>query len=135
MKNFEPQTITERIQQRRIQMLAHSYLYYELDDPIISDDQWQRWADELTQLQAAHPNACGFYSHAFADWDGSTGMHLPRDEWVRQDALMLRAIHARYQSNPQAAKASPAPALRPPALFDAPKRKAAPDVSVQGSLF
>lgn len=109
------QTIAERIQQRRIQMLSHSYLYYELDDPIISDDQWQRWADELAVMQAAHPNACGFYAHAFADWNGSTGMHLPRDEWVRQDALMLRQIHQRFQSRPQLAKTPPAPAPQAPA--------------------
>jgi len=129
------QTIAERIQQRRIQMLAHSYLYYELDDPIVSDDQWQRWADELTQLQAAHPNACGFYAHVFSDWDGSTGMHLPRDEWVRQSALMLRQIHERFQSRPDLAKRPPAPAPRAPALFDAPRKKAAAEPPPQMSLF
>ena len=32
-------------------MLVHSYLYYKLDNPIIDDDTWQKWANELAELQ------------------------------------------------------------------------------------
>jgi len=129
------QTIPERIQQRRVQMLAHSYLYYQLDAPIVLDDTWQRWADELTGLQRQHPAGIGFYDAAFADWDGTTGMHLPRDEWVRQDALRLRAIHEHGHARPESEKTSPAPYTRPPALFDAPRKKAPADPPPQMSLF
>lgn len=76
------QTIQEQIKQRRSQMLVHSYLYYVLDSPIISDDTWQRWADELTSLQHDNPDNIGFYDEVFSDWDGSTGMHLPKDPWI-----------------------------------------------------
>ena len=32
-------------------MLIHSCIYYELNESIISDHQWQAWADELQKLQ------------------------------------------------------------------------------------
>ena len=83
------QTPSEKIKQRRNQMLIHSYLYYHMDTSIVSDDQWQRWADELTALQKEHPNVCDFYNKSFEDWDGSTGMHLPTDVWIRCKAEQL----------------------------------------------
>jgi len=75
------QIVSEKIRQRRIQMLLHSYLYYVIDDTIISDDKWQQWADELVELQKQKSDI-GFYDDAFRDWSGSTGMHLPFDQWV-----------------------------------------------------
>ena len=62
-------------------MLVHSCLYYHMDCSIISDDKWQQWADELTELQKEQQNI-GFYDEAFKDWDGSTGMHLPTSGFV-----------------------------------------------------
>lgn len=79
----------ELIIRRRRQMMVHSYLYYWMDMPIISDELWQTWANELRDLQAAHPEPVDFYDHEFADWDGSTGMHLPRELWVRYAASLL----------------------------------------------
>ena len=94
----------EFIRRRRAQMIVHSYLYYEADSPIISDDQWQSWADELTLLQAEYPKACklGYYDKEFADWDGTTGNHLPRNILVQQRAeQVLRAaeLHLRGECN------------------------------------
>ena len=83
------QTPSEKIKQRRNQMLIHSYLYYHLDTSIISDDQWQAWANELVDLQKQYPNECTYYNKSFKDWDGSTGMHLPTDVWIRQKAQQL----------------------------------------------
>ena len=84
------QTPSEKIKQRRSQMLIHSYLYYHLDTSIISDDQWQQWANELHDLQKLYPDPIGFYDNVFQDWDGSTGMHLPIDNWVYQQATKLQ---------------------------------------------
>lgn len=81
-------TLEEKIRQRRSQMLIHSYLYYWLDSPVVSDDKWQQWADDLAELQE-RKTKIGFYDKVFADWDGSTGMHLPRDEFVQRKAKML----------------------------------------------
>lgn len=73
-------------------MLIHSCLYYEMDSEIVTDDKWQQWANELTELQNNHPDCktIGFYDREFGDWDGSTGMHLPhRNPWVYGMALKI----------------------------------------------
>ena len=62
-------------------MLVHSYLYYEMDHIIVDDDTWQRWANELVELQK-RKHDIGFYDDVFRDWNGSTGMHLPKDDWI-----------------------------------------------------
>lgn len=87
------QTLEEKIKQRRSQMLVHSYLYYWLDESIVSDYQWQAWADDLVELQKDFEGDLDFYDEAFYDWDGSTGCHLPKDEWVVNAALWLFRIH------------------------------------------
>jgi len=86
------QTIKEKIKQRRAQMLVHSCIYYEMDDNIVSDHTWQKWAEELQKLQEDHPEylKIGFYDHNFKDWDSSTGAHLPhRDSWVYRKAQQI----------------------------------------------
>ena len=88
------QTLSEKIRQRRTQMLVHSYLYYELDQNIITDEKWQQWADELVELQKEKLEI-GFYDEAFKDWSGATGMHLPFEDWVKARAKNL----LRYKQN------------------------------------
>ena len=83
--------LIDKIRQRRTQMMVHSYLYYILDSPIISDDTWQYWADELVTLQK-QKKEIGFYDEEFVDWDGSTGMHLPTDGWIDYRAKWLIKI-------------------------------------------
>ena len=89
------QTFSEKLKQRRSQMLIHSYIYYHLDTNIISDHQWQDWADELTEMQSQYPQLTniGFYDKGFSDWNGSTGMHLPVDGWIRDKAQRLLDKH------------------------------------------
>ena len=85
----QSRTSSEIIKQRRSQMLIHSYLYYQRDISIVSDDQWQEWANELQCLQENNKDPIGFYDEVFKDWDGSTGMHLPTDVWIRRKAEQL----------------------------------------------
>jgi len=90
------QTIKEKIKQRRSQMLVHSYLYYVIDEPIIEDDKWQRWADELATLQKYNPKSCNidFYDEAFKDWNGDTGFKLPlKDPDVIKKAMQIKRLH------------------------------------------
>lgn len=70
--------IAEKIQQRRYQMLVHSYIYYEMNENIISDSQWSQWAMELVELQHKYPDIAEQvpYADDFADWDGSSGAFL-----------------------------------------------------------
>jgi hypothetical protein len=92
MPTVVQQTIPEKIKQRRSQMLVHSCLYYDMDDSIIDDHTWQRWADELSELQNEYPQHCkiGFFDKEFVGWDGTSGYHLPlRDPWVRNKATQI----------------------------------------------
>lgn len=70
--------IAEKIQQRRYQMLVHSYIYYEMNENIISDSQWSKWAMELAELQRKYPDIAEqvVFADDFAGWDGSSGAFL-----------------------------------------------------------
>jgi hypothetical protein len=70
--------IAEKIQQRRYQMLVHSYIYYELNQNIVSDSQWSKWATELADLQDKYPELAKnvVYADDFEGWDGSSGAFL-----------------------------------------------------------
>jgi hypothetical protein len=87
----------ELIKRRRAQMLIHSCIYYELNDNVVSDDTWQKWADELEQLQSKEKDLnIGFFDFEFMDWTGATGNHLPhRDPWVKAKAQYILDIHQR----------------------------------------
>lgn len=84
------QSIKEKIQQRRLQMLLHSYIYYEKGTSIVSDATFDRWAYELRDLQKQYPeiaNQVMWYQY-FKEWDGTTGFNLPymvikdRADWL-----------------------------------------------------
>jgi hypothetical protein len=90
------QTIPEKIKQRRSQMLVHSCAYYELDNSMVDDHTWQRWADDLTALQNKYPEHCKikFYDKAFEGWNGSSGYDLPlKDGWVWNKTHYLLKIN------------------------------------------
>ena len=87
--------IASKIKQRRLQMLIHSYLYYELNTNIVSDATWMKWAQELAELQNKYPEISEVveYSSDFKDWDGSTGAFLPlQNNWVISKANTLLAM-------------------------------------------
>jgi len=64
------------IARRRRQMLVHCFIYYRLDENIVSDDKWNEWAQQLKRVQDRYGKLIRFYDDEFADWDGSTGYHL-----------------------------------------------------------
>lgn len=85
-----PPEVTSRIDHLRRLMLVHSCIYYELDNNVVTDHQWQDWANELAELQSKHGWLFGFYDEAFQDWNGSTGHRLPmRDFYVLNKARTL----------------------------------------------
>ena len=85
----EIQTVPEKIKQRRAQLMIHSYLYYDTEEQLVSDAQWDAWSIELEKLQQRHPTPIGFYDDAFAGWTHGSGMLLPRDPWVTGKAAQL----------------------------------------------
>ena len=87
--------IASKIQQRRLQMLIHSKLYYDMNSNLIPDRQFDMWGMELVKLQREHPNIAKriCYAEAFKDWDASTGAFLPlQDEGVCRKANQILAI-------------------------------------------
>ena len=91
----EELNIAELIQQRRLQMLIHSCIYYEMDNNVISDKTWGEWAFELKDLQEKYPEISKqvVWADAFSDWDGTTGAFLPlKDEWVVKKAKQILGV-------------------------------------------
>lgn len=74
--------IAEKIQRRRLQILVHSYLYYDRDTNIVSDNQWAEWGRELVQLTSDYPKIAEQvpYHRDFVGFDASTGYSLPYRE-------------------------------------------------------
>ena len=67
------------IRRRRRQILVHSHLYYDKDESLISDADFDKWCMELVELQKRYPKAAENveYHKEFKDFDGSTGIGLP----------------------------------------------------------
>ena len=76
---FEVGEIRALILRRRLQVLVHSCIYYHFNDSLISDAKWQRWANELVQLQREYPHIARRvdYHAEFKNFDATTGFDLP----------------------------------------------------------
>ena len=88
------QTILEKINRRQRQIILHSVLYYKFNANKISDTTWNRWANELVQLQGDYPELTkqsGFYT-TMKDFDASTGFHLADNGWGIQKAQYIMKI-------------------------------------------
>lgn len=83
----------EAIRRKRLQLIIHSFIYYELNDNIWPDDKWQAVADELTTLQKEYPHNIGLYDVEFKGWSGSTGFHLCRIAEMRHKAESILKYH------------------------------------------
>lgn len=75
-------------------ILIHSFLYYEADDSVWTDKQFDEVAKQLAELQSKHKEqwivSRTQYGYAFYDFDGTTGFDL----WDR-----LKEKDKRYISN------------------------------------
>ncbi|NMB02291.1 MAG: NAD-dependent DNA ligase LigA [Firmicutes bacterium] len=54
--------IRQRIEELRSQLRFHNYRYYVLDDPTISDQEYDRLLQELVSLEQKHPDLITAYS-------------------------------------------------------------------------
>lgn len=84
--------IAEKIQRRRYQVMIHSCLYYNMNESIVDDVKYDKWARELESLQKQYPEIAANvdYAYDFKDFSASTGFDLPLDDpWVRRKALWL----------------------------------------------
>lgn len=86
--------IEARINQLRRFILVHSIIYYRFNNNLISDDEWDRKAVELYNLQSKYPEIAKHcvYADEFEDFDYSTGENLPmEDPWAVGKAEQLLA--------------------------------------------
>lgn len=91
-------SVAELLNRRRRQILVHSVIYYKMDDNLISDSTWSKWATELEELQKKYPEIAAKvpYAEEFKDFDHSTGMNLPLDDpWAINKARQLLALRAK----------------------------------------
>ena len=90
--------ISELIKRRRRQILVHSYLYYELNQNLISDDQWSKWALELEDLQQRYPKIAANteYAKEFSDFDHSTGQNL-RKTYMKSNIQIIAETLLQYE--------------------------------------
>ena len=103
------QEIMDLIQRRRLQLLVHSCIYYELNRNIVSDRVWDKWAHELVNLQQNYPeeSVSVIWYEAFKDWDASTGAFLPlKDDWVQSKARYILRVAGNVSPEPQVASKS-----------------------------
>lgn len=101
MNGRDEQKIAEIIQRRRLQVLVHSCIYYELNESIIDDKKFDSLARELVELQSQYPGIAKtvIYSDVFDGFDGSTGFDLPiKDEWVVRKAKYLLRLYDKSKS-------------------------------------
>lgn len=92
--------IKELINRRRRQILVHSIIYYRLNENLIDDATWSKWAVELEELQKSYPDisAACVYADAFEEFDHSTGMSLPlEDPWGVRTAQYLIQVSREKQ--------------------------------------
>lgn len=85
----ETEEVRSLILRRRLQVLVHSCLYYDLNASLVDDHTWARWAQELVDLQKRYPDIAARvdYHQDFKDFDPSTGYDLPH----RNPEIMARA--------------------------------------------
>ena len=48
--------VMELIKRRRFQLLIHSFIYYRLNETVVSNETFDQWSDELNYLQKKYPD-------------------------------------------------------------------------------
>ena len=83
--------IIDRINQRQVQMLIHSCIYYTFQTSVIPDATFDRWAKELVQLQSQYPEETKqtLYYTQFIGWDGTTGYRLNTYMWEKKAKWLI----------------------------------------------
>ena len=71
-----------------------------MNENLVADDQWAKWALELETLQNQYPDIAKtcIYAKAFSDFDHSTGCNLPLDDpWGVRKAQQLVEYRNRFK--------------------------------------
>lgn len=96
--------IREDIKELRRKVLVHSCLYYCMDESLVDDHTWQRWANDLAVMQIENPVesfSVGYYDSEFEYFTGGTGFDLPMLEpEIVKEANELLLQNGRYPKEP-----------------------------------
>lgn len=87
------------ISRRERQIIVHSYIYYELNENIIEDNLWGKWAQELSELIKEHPvefKVSPYYKQ-FKKFNPSTGYGIYKgvEDWAERKAKYLLKIQSK----------------------------------------
>lgn len=99
--------IEELIHRRRRQILLFGYMYYEMNQNIISDHTYDMYCKQLAELQRDYPEESKivtFYYKEFETFDGSTGYHLPKESWMHTSCNRLLNYHRKIKDTSTSTK-------------------------------
>lgn len=99
---YNDSKIYELIKRRRHQILVHSYIYFVLDNSIISNHKFDEWANELIMLQNDNPEISSkveLYDifHDFSNVSDSSSLNFELDPFLPKRAERL--LKNRYLDN------------------------------------
>ena len=77
-------------------VIVHSYIYYELDNNVLTDKEYDTMARELSRLREEHPDLWknSYYYKQFGDdYNGATGFNLYHELDDRQKEIIRYIAH------------------------------------------
>lgn len=80
-------------------IILHSYIYYELDDNVISDREYDARAKELVKYKNEYPDlwkSSEYYKQFGDDYNGSTGFTLYHDLDEKQKMIIQSIASLRH---------------------------------------
>lgn len=95
MENSE--RIRELVNRRRHQILVHSCIYYEYDMNIIDDATFDKWCNELLELQKKYPDICKkvkWHKPFTTKFSHASGFNLPYNH-IRIRSRAVSILRAR----------------------------------------
>lgn len=83
----DPVLVADYILWARHEVMVHSCIYYQLDDCVIPDYQWDMLAKNLGDIQDNYPDISeqiNYYADYFVDFNGATGCHFPHADFITE---------------------------------------------------
>lgn len=80
-------------------IIVHSYIYYELDDNVISDKEYDARARELVKYKNEYPElwlSSEYYKQFGDDYNGATGFTLYHDLNEKQKTIIRSIASMRH---------------------------------------
>ena len=95
-------TVLEQIDILQRKIILHSYLYYELDDSVISDREYDAMSKQLVEYKNDHPDLwvkSEYYKQFGDDYNGATGFTLfhDLDEKQKQIIRVIASFRNKYR--------------------------------------